>query len=170
MYPFFHLAIPLILFEIPKVQERFNINRLALIIGSILPDLIDKPLSILGLGSGRGYAHTLLFVGVVYIITLLVSKKNWMVSNGLLIGLGFHLVMDLPEVPLFYPFVYYDFIYIKTPVEFWFYRLLGNPGIMITELLGLGSLIYIGINKRLYVKKNLISFLINSTATEENDR
>ena len=75
----------------------------------------------LSLGSGRGYSHTLLFGIVCYVISFLFTKKNTTISNSLIIGILFHLLLDLPEVPLLYPFINYQFLYVEDPLGDWLY-------------------------------------------------
>ncbi len=42
MFLLFHIALPLLIFEIPYIKDNFKINRLALIIGAVISDLIDN--------------------------------------------------------------------------------------------------------------------------------
>ncbi len=80
-------------------------------IGAILPDLIDKPLGHIllkgTLDSGRIYAHTLLFLGIVLVAGILYWRSR---SSSLLLVLGggimTHLVLDgMWNIPntLFWP-------------------------------------------------------------------
>jgi len=80
-----------------------------LILGALIPDLIDKPLLFLKLGSGRGISHSLLFIlaSCVILIFLLKSlyknnnnNKNNIIVLSYIIGISSHLIIDLPEVPL----------------------------------------------------------------------
>jgi len=83
-----------------------------LVLGGLLPDLIDKPIgSILFLerfGSGRVVAHSLLFSAVVMTAVLVMTRRGsaarrrWM---ALPIGSLLHLVLDIPIDPvvLFWP-------------------------------------------------------------------
>jgi len=86
-------------------------------LGSILPDIIDKPFQILGIGYGRFIGHTL-FMGLVIagIIHLLTRKK--LLSLSFLFGYWVHLLEDAYAfLPWFYPFVNYDFpVYSFGPV------------------------------------------------------
>ena len=82
-----------------------------LLLGSLLPDIIDKPLAMgllnISLGSGRAFCHSLLFLLILAIGGWLVyrrRKSNW----GLVIAFGVlvHLLLDsmwqTPQV-LFWP-------------------------------------------------------------------
>lgn len=73
----------------------------------LLPDLVDKPLWVLGIGCGRYIAHTLLFV---FLVSLAFSLKKRVYGLFALSGGMLHLLLDLGWfVPWFYPFVRYDF-------------------------------------------------------------
>ena len=82
------------------------------VIGSILPDLIDKPLGHVLLNSsvdfGRIYAHSGLFMlSVLFIGMVYRQRKGSWIMLGLALGIISHLILDsmwqLP-VTLFYPF------------------------------------------------------------------
>jgi membrane-bound metal-dependent hydrolase YbcI (DUF457 family) len=74
-----------------------------LVFGAVLPDLIDKPIGSVFFTSyfdtGRIYAHTLLFAGVVLTVVMLATRrgsrarKQWM---ALPIGVLLHLLLDMP--------------------------------------------------------------------------
>ena len=161
MFPIFHIAVPLILIEIPYIKKKYRFNRIALIIGALLPDVIDKSLMFLNISSGRGISHTLLFVVASFVIVHLFTKRNYLISFPLLIGTFSHLILDLPEVPLFFPFIMYDFIYIDDPLSGWLYSLFHDPIVFFTEISGIIILIFILINNQLYNRKRIINFLQN---------
>jgi len=146
-------------FEIPQIKKKYDFNRLSLVVGSLLADIVDKSLLFMGIGSGRGISHTLLFVLVSFIIVHLAVRGKKSISIPFLIGLLFHLVLDLPEVPLFYPFIDYDFIYIDDPFGLWLYVLFNEPIVSISEGIGLVVLIFIIIQNRLFNIKNIITYL-----------
>ncbi len=96
MYPLAHIGIALLSARI--LQKRLKLKDFRLVaLGSMLPDLIDKPLTLMGIGSGRFIAHSLLF-------TLAVS----VVSREIGFGCAMHLILDRiweePKVMLF-PFL-----------------------------------------------------------------
>lgn len=161
--------LPLIVVEIPYIKHNYNFNRLALIIGSILPDLIDKSLMFLGLGSGRGLSHTLLFVVVVYVTILLLFKGKTTIPNSLGIGILFHLLLDLPEIPLFYPFINYQFIYLEDPFSDWLFTLFNDPIVQITEILGILFLIIIIIHNKLYGIRKIVTYIKDSNVIQKLD-
>ncbi len=134
-------------------------NRLVLIIGSMLPDVIDKSILFLRIGSGRGLSHTLLFVFLISGFLFLITKGNRTVSISFLIGLIFHLLLDLPDIPIFYPFIPYDFTMVHDPFPLWIHTLLTEPKVYITEILGSIILIFIVINNKLYTVKDFTNYL-----------
>ncbi len=159
MFPIFHVAIPLILFELPLVKKRFEFNRFALIIGSLFPDIIDKFLLFLNLGSGRGISHTILFILISFVILHFITKGRKSISIPFLVGMVVHLILDLPEVPLFYPFFMYEFIIIDDPFGLWLHTLLNNPVVYLTEITGILIFIFVLINNKLYNIKEITNYL-----------
>ena len=87
-----------------------RLNLVIVFICAILPDIVDKPLWALGIGSGRYVGHTLLFVLGVSLVLALVKRSYGLAA--LLGGLS-HLLLDWvaggPGVPWFYPVVDYGF-------------------------------------------------------------
>jgi len=175
MFPLFHIAIPLIIFEIPYIKKKVKINRFALIVGSILPDIIDKSLLFIArLGNGRYICHTLFYLFTSFLLILVFNKllvytkisnkiKNiYTIPISFLIGTSLHLLLDLPSIPLFYPFVEYDFTPIGNELFFWLKRILTNPFYFFSEVFGLIIFIFIILNNKLYTFKDVWSYLILS--------
>ena len=155
----FHIAVPLIVFELPLIKKKFGFNRLALIFGSLFPDIIDKSMLFLNLGSGRGISHTILFMIISFIILHIATKRNSSISLPFLIGIVTHLLLDLPEVPLFFPFIPYDFLMLEDPFSFWLYKLFNDPFIYLTEISGILIVLYILIGNKLYSVKEIWNYL-----------
>ncbi len=163
MFPIFHVAVPLIIFELPLIKKRFEFNRFALIIGSLFPDIIDKFLLLINLGSGRGISHTILFILITFGILHFITKGRKSISIPFLVGMVVHLILDLPEVPLFYPFIMYDFIMIDDPFGLWLYTLFNEPVVYLTEIVGILILIFIVINNKLYSFSRITTFLVKNS-------
>ena len=125
----------MLIFEISQIKKRYRVNRFALIIGSMFPDLIDKSMLFLSLGSGRGISHTLLFVSFAFGFLFLITKGNKAIPFPFLIGEIFHLILDLPDIPLFYPFIPYDLTMVHDPIPLWINTLLTEPKVYITEII-----------------------------------
>lgn len=155
------MAVPLLIFEIPKLKK-LHINRIALITGSLLPDIIDKPFLFLGLGSGRFFSHSLIFILGAFLVLFLISKGNKEISYPFLIGMIFHLVLDLPYIPLLFPFIFYEYEILEDPLAVFIKRLFTNPIVISTEISGIIILIFIIVHNKLYNVKDFFKYL-NST-------
>ena len=96
-----HIGIPLALAYL------LRLNPVVTAFCGILPDLVDKPLSVMGIGGGRYIGHTLLSVLLVSVAFSLWRRKNGLAA---LVGGISHLLLDLGAlVPWLYPFREYDF-------------------------------------------------------------
>ncbi|MFX1311970.1 MAG: metal-dependent hydrolase [Promethearchaeota archaeon] len=155
--------MPLLIFELPHIKKNFQFNRFALIIGSLIPDIIDKTLMFLSISSGRGYSHTLLFSVVSSLFVYLITKRSKAISISYFIGTLLHLMLDLPDVPLLFPFISYDLIYKENPFGYWLNKLLHDPSTYITEIAGLIILIFIFVSHKLYSFKNFKEFLLKNS-------
>jgi hypothetical protein len=104
MYFFGHIGMALFLGFMLSLPMVF------VMIGSILPDIIDKPLFLLGLApSGRYISHTLIFFVATSIATYLITRNKF-ATLALSFGMATHFFGDVFHfVPWFYPFVNYDF-------------------------------------------------------------
>ena len=103
MFPLGHLGTGLIIGTILYAPIG------AFILGVFLPDIVDKPLSILGLVEcSRWYAHTVLFAFVAGAAAFLLTRRK-SIAVAILLGSLVHLVGDaMGFVPYLMPFVHYD--------------------------------------------------------------
>jgi hypothetical protein len=148
MFLLTHIAIPLIIFEIPKIKNTFSFNRFTLILGALFPDLIDKTLLFLGIASGRGISHSLIFNFLLFLMVILLFRKKYIyLPFG--IGITLHLLLDIPDLPLFYPFILYKFEILEEPFSFYIHRLFTYPPVIISESLSIIILSYIIIKNKL---------------------
>ena len=113
----------------------------------------------LNLGSGRGFSHTILFIILSFIFLHIATKRKSYLSLPFLIGMVAHLVLDLPEVPLFFPFIAYDFVMIEDPLWYWFYKLFNDPLVYLTEIGGILILLSILIGNKLFHIKEIWDYL-----------
>jgi hypothetical protein len=88
-----------------------------------------------------------------------IFRKDHSISLPFLIGLTLHLILDLPEVPLLYPFVEYDFIILEDPFGAWLYTLFNEPVVYLTEISGSTILFYILVRNRLFNPKEIYNYL-----------
>jgi hypothetical protein len=146
-----------------RIFRRTNLAFLAL--GSMLPDIIDKPLGQLLYGSpamGRTFAHTLLFLLLISGLALYLRDVRLASMSG---GVLTHLILDSmwasPIIllwPLLGPFPQ------AAHLEAWAYleMLLGrlsDPVILILECLGLAEIIYLLLEGRSCLAEKSRAFL-----------
>jgi inner membrane protein len=140
-----------------------------LVIGSMLPDIIDKPvgeyLFSATFDNGRIFSHTLIFLAMVTIIGIVAYKTSRCVWGfSLAAGTLAHLILDemwaIPKT-LLWPFMGFGFekLEITDYAQSMFKLLIANPGIYISETIGLIILIWFGLA---VVKKKQIGVLIRT--------
>jgi len=126
-----------------------------LLIGSLLPDIIDKPVGLFFFGGifshGRIFCHTLLFLILVTLAGLYLyqrHRKSWLFILSL--GTFTHLIFDqLWHAPrlLFWPF--YGFAFERAVVSDWMpnmlHALLTDPKVYVPELVGVAILLCFGL-------------------------
>jgi len=123
-----------------SVRELFDLR--IWLIGSILPDIIDKPLAVFT-GDGRLLAHSLIFSGSLFAGGLFLAffrKRLWLFALSL--ASMIHLVLDsMWKSPqdLFWPF--YGFSFTLHHDGGWFtsivHEFLENPAVYIPEIVGM---------------------------------
>ena len=124
-----------------------NIDIRVLLIGSLLPDIIDKPIGQYffreTFNSGRIFGHTLLFLILITAAGYYLYRsrgKTWLLA--LSFGTFFHLILDqiwlMPET-LLWPL--YGFTFVEADLSNWaqgiLYALLNNPEVYIPEAVGI---------------------------------
>lgn len=153
--------------------ERSGLERVAavidmrlLIIGSLFPDIIDKPLSFMGFGNGRSITHTLIIFLAIFFTSMFVYlnyRKAFLIPIA--IGTFTHLVLDsMWQAPqtLFWPLLGWAF---PEPSEHiglaqfseWWHTLVTNPGVDVSE--GIGLLVILIFAAVLFKRHSLKSFL-----------
>ncbi len=168
IYPLCHLAVPLLLFEIPRIKERFNVNRLALIIGSLYPDIIDKSIHLITKVTGIMYCHNFLFVFLSFLGVHLIAKGKKQISIPFLIGAMIHLGLDMPSIPIFSPFISYNYTVIDQPVEYYVSKYFNNLFIITTELISGIVLLFLILKNKLYHYDRLKEYLIPKMRMDED--
>lgn len=153
-----------------SLVDRIDIR--LLLIGSLLPDIIDKPVGMFffrdTFSSGRIFCHTLLFLIVITLGGLYLywkRNKTWLLV--LSFGTFTHLILDrmwLTPRTLLWPL--YGFSFERVDLSYWtqamFYALLTNPTTYISEVVG--AVIVIWFVLLLVRKGNLYSFFRNRRA------
>jgi len=126
-----------------------------LLIGALLPDIIDKPIGGIifrdELSSGRIYSHTLLFLIIIAVAGLLLYRLRgsiWMLVFAF--GTFFHHILDqiwlMPETML-WPILGTEFerLPVTDWLSLWFSDFFSRLDIFIPEIIGLGVLLWYGI-------------------------
>ncbi len=167
-----HLGLTLALVVGARRWVDVRVDYRLLLVGALLPDLIDKPLSLIfGIG-GRNFAHTLVFALALTALFLLLRPRSssksgagmWTVAVlALAIGTWTHLLFDrmwaLPEI-LLWPFLGLAF-----PLDpFDLFSLLEgyrDPFVLVGDVLGAVALLYIAWRHRLHRKGRFRLFLRN---------
>ncbi len=122
-----------------------------LLVGSLLPDIIDKPVGHFffrqTFNNGRIFCHTLLFLVLGTVAGIYLYRhysKTWLLafSFGTLTHLGLDQMWLTPQT-LFWPLL--GFTFEKADVSNWipniFHALLTDPAVYVPELVGAGILI-----------------------------
>ena len=131
-----------------------HIDMRLVLIGSLLPDIIDKPVGLYFLketfSNGRIFCHTLLFLIIITILILGLFifkfyRKSWalMFSFGTLTHLIFDQMWRTPQT-LFWPL--YGISFSSMDLTNWFVNifiaLFTDPTVYVPELIGLGILMW----------------------------
>lgn len=138
-----------------------------LLIGSLLPDIIDKPVGVYlfphVFSSGRIFSHTIIFSLLLTLAAIFLfrsSSKTWLMAIS--IGAWMHLILDemwLAPRTLFWPAfgLTFDTAYLENWLYTIFYRMINEPRVYIPELIGLAiSLWFVAI---LINKRKMLTFL-----------
>ncbi|MTI83720.1 MAG: metal-dependent hydrolase [Firmicutes bacterium] len=116
------------------------------LLGAVLPDIIDKPLGGLilreSLGNGRIYSHTLAFLLVLFTAGVILQRK--LNRPGLLViggGVAAHYVLDgmwFSPANLFWPLYGWSFPKGNPEgwMQLWLNNLLSNPLVFVPEIAG----------------------------------
>lgn len=160
MYVLAHVGIAIgsllvLAYAFGRDESLFDVR--LLVLGAMLPDLVDKPLNILGVSAGRGYAHSALFL-----VVLLALCAHYNLPE-LSFGAATHVLLDTmwntPTV-LFWPLrglalpsTHYD-------VAFYWERVVDNGYVQATEGIGAAILVMVVIFYRLYTRDALATFIV----------
>ena len=139
-------------------------------VGSLFPDLIDKPLAFIGFSDGRSIAHTLIVTLSVLVTGLFLFanyKKTWLLAIA--IGMCSHLILDsmwLAPHTLFWPIYGWSFPAPShgagfSQISLWWSTLKSDVTVDITE--GIGAAILIGLVWILARRKKLQTFITKGT-------
>jgi len=136
-----------------------------LVIGSMLPDIIDKPIGHTFFSNGRIFSHTLLFLMFVTVIGVIAYKKRgglW--GFSLAVGVLTHLLLDsmwLAPKTLFWPLMGWGFEreVISEYADMIFHELITNPAVFFPETTGLIILIWFSLD---VIRKKQVGALLKN--------
>lgn len=146
---FAHLGLTL---AAGRLSRKIDLVYLAL--GSMLPDIIDKPFGLIVFGTpamGRIFAHTLLFLLALMALAIALRDVRIASISG---GVLAHLVLDSmwkSPVTLLWPFLGNFPMTVELGTFSYIHQLLfmlGNPSVLVPEVLGLSYLIYFAFERR----------------------
>ncbi|MHA2362884.1 MAG: metal-dependent hydrolase [Candidatus Hodarchaeales archaeon] len=135
-----------------KKNYTFEKNYTILLIGSMMPDLIDKPIGSLMFETGRWFGHSILFIILSTIIMwillnfFLKRKQANVEANLFAWGCFMHLILDTPGLNV--QVIFWPLLGMKFSHSNWNSFLFGiySPFVWLTEFLGL--IILIGLAKQ----------------------
>ena len=154
MMPLGHIGIPLL---VPIFGKDLSLDVRLLILGALLPDIIDKPLGhlILSIDNGRIIGHSIVFASI-----LLLSGIAYRRILPASLGVSIHQILDGMFIdreaalwPLLGPFSSYDF-----EVGQWI-DAFTKPFVIGEEVIGLMLIVTFVIKFSLYRRKDLSRFL-----------
>ncbi len=121
-----------------------------ILLGALLPDIVDKPLGIVifaeAIANGRTFLHTMIFLVMTILLGIFIYRwKNALWGFFIAFGVLMHFIMDAmwtDPVTLYWPFLQPAFekhagIEFFTIVRSWVYTLQVEPRIFLPELAGL---------------------------------
>ena len=117
--------VVIIAMMVPELKDRIDMR--FVLVGALLPDLIDKPIGHIifasSIGYGRIFGHTLLFVLILLAIGLFLRDRRQDAAVCISFAAFLHLIEDrmweIPEV-LFYPMYGFDFPSGTITYEHWY--------------------------------------------------
>ncbi len=138
----------------PANSKKWYIDYRFVLLGSVFPDIVDKPLGMLifanPIANGRVYTHTIIVNLILVLIGICLVKRKR--PNFLIFSLAscFHLVLDemwLTPQTLFWPLFGWGFP--KEDISHWwegiFQALFTNPWVYVPEVIGAVVIITFGL-------------------------
>ncbi len=166
MYALGELGIGLGLGWLVAYRNRSAVDFRLVLVGSILPDLIDKPLGAILHLDARLWAHSLLFLAALLLLSLLPALRG---MRWVGFGDAVHLLVDLiwqqPQVAL-WPILGLAFPAGEQSFGGYLYILLTDPYVQFGEIVGTLILIAVAWRYRLYRWPALRQFLKDGRLVE----
>ncbi len=166
-------SLPSALASWVRTLDRFLDIRL-LLLGSLLPDIIDKPVGYLAFHNGRVFSHTILFAVVMLALGIYVWRRHrqtWLLALN--IGTLAHLALDsmwLNPHAFFWPLLGVGFPRFEEAnwFTYWLTNLFGDAANSIPEVIGL--LVVLAFAVFLVREKRLWTFVFRGTLDQARPR
>lgn len=170
VFPLGHMGLTVALGRMVLHQKSKVLDYRVLLLGSMLPDFIDKPIGLALTIEGRNVAHTLLFAVTLTLgLTLLLLSRRLGPAGSqrltllwpLSLGVWTHLLLDrMWEMPhtVLWPFLGWGFPHATLDLQALLLSLY-DPYVLSGELLGLSTLLLIFWRHKVYRRENLRLFL-----------
>lgn len=154
----------------PVARPPLRVDYRFIVLGALLPDIIDKPLGLIllpGLASGRIFLHTLLFLSLTLLAAVVIYRQQrspW----GFYIAFGvlMHFVMDAiwTEPLTFYwpilgPFKSYPGMTFTWMLQNWIQSLIKESRLYIAETAGFLILLFFTV--KLIIQKQVKAFVLH---------
>jgi len=150
----------------------FRLDYRFILLGSLLPDIVDKPLGIIifpeDISNGRTFLHTLIFLVLTILLGIFIYRwKNALWGFCIAFGVLIHFIMDAmwtDPITLFWPFIQPAFekhpgIEFFSIVRSWVYILEMEPRIFLPEMAGLIILTFFAVK---VIKEKRVMFFIKT--------
>lgn len=162
-----HLGVGLGLAWLLGWRSRARVDYRLVLIGSVLPDLIDKPLGIaLGLET-RIWAHTFLFLFAILALSFVPAARN---ARFVGFGVATHLLLDAmwtQRETVLYPAYFWVFPPAPFDAGSWFDTLLHDPFVQAGEVIGATVLVAFALTHRIRSWKALREFVRHGTLLQD---
>lgn len=160
MFIFAHIGFTLLLFLVIKKYFQVSwIDTRLVIVGSMLPDILDKSIGYITPVAGRSLFHG--FIPLFLLLSVLLLK-SYGIFLSLFLSSSFHLVLDkmflYPKI-LFWPVLGFELNMGVVDVNNYWYILFNSTYVQVTEIMGVIILTMFVVNYGFYRKENLLKFL-----------
>jgi inner membrane protein len=169
MLIFGHIGLTIaIIYTFQRIRfPRLVLDYRLVILGSLLPDIIDKPIGYIIFQkyyeNGWIYGHTLLFSLVLLIFSYSIATKYLILGFSTLLHLIEDRVIIYMPRTFFWPLLGWNFSkngeFTSKWIEYTISSLYTNQYIQLTEVAGLTVISYLILRHKLYIKSNLITFI-----------
>ena len=166
MYPLAHIGFAVLVNRILNYHDLISyMDMRYVLVGSLLPDIIDKPIGLIFNISGRGAFHSLIVIVFFYFVLSVKFFDKDVVVSSMVFGSIIHILLDRiflsPRIFL-WPLLGFRVPVSTITVNSYFQIVFNSLYVQVTELIGLLILIGFIINYNLYKKDDIIEFVLRN--------